>query len=342
MAEPEEKSSRKRQIFTLIKWTLCLIVLIFVGQQGYRLWNQDELHEVSINWVMLIPAGIAYLLGWIPSVWFWRKLMLACGCPVDWKNSTRAYYCGHLGKYIPGKAMVLVIRSAMVKDHGCRPTIAALTATCETLLMMGTGLVVTFCLLPFVFSKEHLAKLPGWLTPLLEWQGLLPVVGLTATFLLVPVIAYLVSFVGRKMTPREFLEEKPIQIKSKLIFQGLLGFGFCWIGLGLSLGFVLKSLQPEFVLTENLWSMVAASALATSVGFLAIFAPGGVGVREGLLMWALQAHPEIGPAQAVASAVLLRLLWLFCEIGVAAALYYGIKPTPPATSPTHPATGDTA
>lgn len=330
MTKSETRSNRKKQILTFLKWSLCLVVVIFVAQQGYQLWNQDELHAVTINWWQLLPAGVVYLVAWLPSVWFWRKMMRACGSPVDWKNSIRAYYCGHLGKYIPGKAMVLVIRSALVKNHGCRPAIAALTATCETLLMMGTGLVVTFCLLPFVFTKEHLDQLPSWLEPISGWKTALPIVGLTATLLLVPVIAWMVSYVGRKMTPQEFLEQNDIKIKSGLLFQGLLGFGLSWIGLGLSLGFVLKALQPDFNLIQQLWPTVAATALATSVGFLALFAPGGVGVREGLLMWALQSHPQINPAQAVAAAILLRLLWLIAEMAASTLLYYGIRqPTPP-------------
>ncbi|MEZ6046842.1 MAG: hypothetical protein R3C11_14940 [Planctomycetaceae bacterium] len=65
--------------------------------------------------------------------------MRSCGADVPWGAAIRAHYCGHLGKYVPGKALVLVIRTALVKNAGCPPALAALTATCETLMMMGTG-----------------------------------------------------------------------------------------------------------------------------------------------------------------------------------------------------------
>ena len=58
-----------------------------------------------------LPAGIAYAVGWLPSVWFWRSLMGSLGGRVTFADAARAYYCGHLGKYVPGKAMVLVIDS---------------------------------------------------------------------------------------------------------------------------------------------------------------------------------------------------------------------------------------
>ena len=59
-------------------------------------------------------------------------------------------------------------------------------------------------------------------------------------------------------------------------------------------------------------------------GFLALFAPGGVGVREGVLIEVLQVQPAIDARHAVAAAFLLRLVGLVSEVVVAAVLYYGL------------------
>ncbi|MCA9039004.1 MAG: flippase-like domain-containing protein [Planctomycetaceae bacterium] len=319
---PASKRSPKRMLLMLLKWGLCLLVLGFVIYQGYQLSSKEELAELHVDYLWLISAGLIYIVGWLPSVWFWRALMKSCGAEVSWWSAIRAYYCGHLGKYVPGKAMVLVIRTALVKNAGCRPALAALTATCETLMMMGTGLVVVGSLFPLVFTEEQRTRLPDFLQPLATSAWILPSLVIGLTVLCLPIIARLVTLVGRKMTPVEYQLDRPIVIRTSLLFQGLLMFGICWIALGLSLGFVLKSLQPDLSLLDHFWTFVAACAVATSIGFLALFAPGGVGVREGLLMWSLTAIPEINPAQAVAAAVLLRLVWLAFEILTAALLYY--------------------
>ncbi|QDU79181.1 hypothetical protein Pla110_08860 [Polystyrenella longa] len=311
----------KRLLFAMLKWGLCLLVLVFVIYQGYQLSSKEELSELHIDYSWLLLAGIVYLAGWMPSVWFWRALMRSCGADVPWRPTIRAYYCGHLGKYVPGKAMVLVIRTALVKKH-CPPALAAITATCETLMMMGTGLVVVGSLFPLVFTMEQQSRLPAFLQPLIIHPWLLPALVIGTTLLLLPLIARMVTVVSRKMTPPEYQLEQPIHIRTLLLFRGLFLFGVCWITLGISLGLVLKSLQPDLSLLEHFWTFVAASAVATSIGFLALFAPGGVGVREGLLMWSLAAIPEISPAQAVAAAVLLRLVWLTFEILAAVGLYY--------------------
>ena len=45
----------------------------------------------------------------------------------------RAYVVSHLGKYVPGKAMVVVIRTALVVPFGARASTAAIATFYETL-----------------------------------------------------------------------------------------------------------------------------------------------------------------------------------------------------------------
>jgi uncharacterized membrane protein YbhN (UPF0104 family) len=67
-------------------------------------------------------------------------------------------------------------------------------------------------------------------------------------------------------------------------------------------------------------------ALAYVAGFLAVFLPGGVGVREALLLALLRpelAHQGVRGAEAVAAlaVVLLRLVWTVAELLMAAVAY---------------------
>ena len=45
----------------------------------------------------------------------------------------------HLGKYVPGKAMVVVVRAGMVVPFGARASTAAIATFYETLVMMAAG-----------------------------------------------------------------------------------------------------------------------------------------------------------------------------------------------------------
>ncbi len=51
----------------------------------------------------------------------------------------RAYLVSHLGKYVPGKAMVVIVRAGMVVPFGARASTAAIATFYETLVMMASG-----------------------------------------------------------------------------------------------------------------------------------------------------------------------------------------------------------
>ena len=64
--------------------------------------------------------------------------------------------------------------------------------------------------------------------------------------------------------------------------------------------------------------VVASVALATVAGFVIAVFPGGLGVREGVLMYAL--GPALGTDLAVVSALVLRLVWVAAEFVAALAV----------------------
>ena len=65
--------------------------------------------------------------------------------------------------------------------------------------------------------------------------------------------------------------------------------------------------------------VIASVALATVAGFVVAVLPGGLGVREGVLMAALA--PALGNDHAVVAALSLRLVWVAAEL-VAAAVFF--------------------
>ncbi|GAB4156490.1 MAG: lysylphosphatidylglycerol synthase transmembrane domain-containing protein [Planctomycetaceae bacterium] len=316
------KFSNRTWYWPIFKWGLCLAILIFVGIRASQLWQDDELREVSFHFGWLGLAMVVYLLSWIPSAWYWQRLLLAMGQSAHFKNILPAYYCGHLGKYIPGKAVVLVIRAGMLKNCGHPASVSAITATFETLLMMGTGLAVGLALFPITEWPPGIADWisPGWLMPFVVIVGVL---------VALPIISALLTRFAIIMTPKTIASpgnEKPaILISKRLIFTGLGVFLVSWILLGLSLGLTLQGVsgEPFDVGHWPIWT--GAVSLATAIGFAAVFAPGGVGVREGLLIEILRIQPGIGERQAVVASVLLRLIWLVAEILAASALYWSYR-----------------
>jgi hypothetical protein len=311
----------KTRAWLLLRWLLCAAVLAFVAGRAWLLWTHEDLAGLEFSAVWLLPAGVVYLAGWLPSVTVWRRLMLRLGARVRPFDAARAHYCGHLGKYVPGKALVVVIRSGLLRDRGAPLLVSGLTAAYETMLLMGTGLALGVVLCPLLVSPERVATWPDWAQSTIG-VPVLPAIGVVAlAAVLLPVLSQLLTLFAVKMTPRGmFRGDQAVRIGPRLVAASLLLLVIGWGVHGLSLGLVLHAVGVPFDLGD--WpSWTGAVALATSAGFLVLFAPGGLGVREGLLIEFLTAQAAIGSRQAVAAAVLLRIVWFAAEIAAAGSLY---------------------
>ena len=325
--EPNAKSSGgrlrlPRWLGTVAKWSLFAVVVVFIGRRAWQLWEQGDFTGLQLRPTWLVLSGGAYALGWLPSVWFWRRLMQSLGASVSWHETARAYYCGHLGKYVPGKAMVLVIRAGMMRRAGVSLAAGALTATYETLFLMGVALLVAATLSPLFFRSIPWSDLPAGWALLRDHAWAVPPAVLVLTAAALPVVSRLLSVLAWKATPPDFRENRPVGvglIPTRLLYEGVVAFALAWACHGLSLGLAVRSLGAAWRWADwPVWT--AAVSLATSVGFLAVFAPGGLGVREGLLIETLRA--TVGGPRAVLAAVLLRAVWLVTEILLAGGLYY--------------------
>lgn len=318
-ADPRRWTARTK---LALKTAVGLLVLFAVGRHVLKTWHTLQEHGESLR---VQPAWIAvgvllYLVGLGAfGVFFWRVLEES-PTPLRLLPALRAYLISHLGKYVPGKALVVVMRVGLVTPHGARPATAAFATLYETLVMMAAG--------------GLLAAL-GFLARPIELWPIAAGVGLGLAFLVVvdprvfPRIASVASRplkgVGADALPR---------FSTRLLAEGLLWSSAGWVLLGLSQVAVIRALRPEGV-EAGLWPLVAASvALATVAGFAVAVLPGGLGVREGLLMVTLE--PAIGAEPAVLGALALRLTWVLGELLAAAALA-GAGPRPLGPSPESPA-----
>jgi uncharacterized membrane protein YbhN (UPF0104 family) len=223
-----------------------------------------------------------------------------------------------LGKYVPGKALAVLLRVAAVRPWVGSMRIAVVSSILESLTMMAIGASVAAALSLVVLRLEpYLAALAA-------------AMALAAGLPTLPPIARRLAKIGIARVKRRgdfsLSPEIPADVDASLhgINLRLLGTGWlascgCWILLGLSLWATLHAIGAESVtLVDNLPRLVVAVAFAVVVGFLSML-PGGLGVRDAVLMQLLA--PLCGDANALVAAVLLRLVWLVTEVAVCGILY---------------------
>lgn len=314
-------SSPIRRLWPIVKWVLLALVLVAVVRQGWKLGQQVDWAHITIRPGWLILSTLLYVAGWLPAVWFWRELLREVAGPVSWFEVSKAYFCGHLGKYVPGKAGVIFIRAGMLKSQGVPVIPGALSAGYETLASMAAGAAVGAALLPFAISPQALAKILVWIPGGTNIPGLIPVAVLIGCLFGLRVMSRMFHRIVRKMVPAEGTEGlvtvrcwwgQPTWLAFILLVLGW------WIH-GLSMGCTIQALSPDPVSWSDWPRWTAATSLSIVLGFVALFSPGGLGVREWILMEILE--PELGPLALVAT-VLSRFIWLIGECGAAGILYY--------------------
>ncbi len=225
----------------MIKAIVAIVVLWAVGRHVLRTWNDLRRQGTALHFepIWLVGSGLLYLAGLAAYGRFYERILHASATPVRLGPALRAYLVSHLGKYVPGKAMVVVVRAGMVVPLGARASTAAIATFYETLVMMAAGGVVAAAGFTTAAGAERgrleIARAGDRSTcpfyQLVALAGL--ALGLAFLVLVVPPmfgrLARLVSLpipgVGPEALPR---------LTAGLLVRGLLWSAAGWILLGLS------------------------------------------------------------------------------------------------------------
>lgn len=286
-----------------IKWCLFGLVIWFVSRQARDMWRDLEGKTLSIDLVSFALCSFCTLVAWFPSIWFWRWLLVELGMSPPWFPTVHSYLVGHLGKYVPGKATVIVIRTAMLRKFGLRPAVGAFTVTLETLTYMAAGVATVAMLAPYASVNvphlewlKMLAERPAWGIGVALGVTLAGIVGLSLSSRQFVTLASRMA--ERRGDGDGVLEHLPWY----LVPCGFVLFLAAWWIQGLGLGLAILAVSPQDFAWSDWPRWTGAAAIAMVGGFVALFAPGGLGVREALTL-ALLSNLEPG------AAVLVTVVW---------------------------------
>ncbi|MBX9584345.1 MAG: flippase-like domain-containing protein [Gemmataceae bacterium] len=322
-------ATRKR-LWLALKTVLAAAIVVGVGRQFADILTAPELnpYPFPLRVEYLPPAALLYFLAHACWAGFWVRLLHSQGVPVGWWAGWRAYTVSQLGKYVPGKAWVILIRVGMLRGTpGARPLVVGVTATYETLTSMAAGALIGVALLPSL----------GVLPPELSGKGflLLAVGGL-------PVVLGVVNKLAARRASRLRGPDAPPLPSPPLglLAQGLIHGAAGWCLLALSLALTIRAVAPD----PPAWGWDAFRAdlgtvcIAYVAGFVVLVAPGGLGPREYFFRVLLTPRfvaagltLKLAKALAAVVAIVLRVAWSGPEVLIAAWLY--LRRPPPTGEP---------
>jgi hypothetical protein len=336
--------SRFRRWWPVLKMLLGLAILFAVGRQFFRDLQTPGLWERPLHPGWLLLSGLLYLAGISLSALYWQRLLGHLGERPPLGVALRAYFIGHLGKYLPGKAWALFLRASLVHRGGVRLGLATLTSFYEVLTTMAAGALVAAVLFAALgpeagspFDAADLGRLLRLEAPAGGVVGRLPAVLLSLAVLLVvglpllpPLFNHLVHHLSLPFRERDAARLPHIRLAH--LAEGLVLAGLGWLLLGASVAATLQGIvgpAASFWALPTLGRLAAVMGLSYVIGFVILVAPGGLGVREFFLtlflrpdLAALPGMDEAAARGTTALAVLvLRLVWTAAELVAAGLLY---------------------
>ena len=274
----------------------------------------------NLDWLRIAIAALLYTIGLlIPGLVLHSALRSLAERP-RLSTAIASQLIGHAGKYVPGKAMVIVLRAGGLSVDKVNPVRATISVFMETLLMMGVGAAVAgavvWCL-----------DIPDWM----KWSAL----GVAA-FASVPTLPPILKVVAAKVSnttsdPSNEDSEKSNSISSlRFYLTGWSWSIFSWAFIGASFTFLVSAIPSATptvdVISSGFVSLAAVStaaiALAMVVGFVSLI-PGGAGVRELVLTTVLAT--AISPVQALLGAIAARILFIVVESVCASVAWHWLS-----------------
>lgn len=295
------------------------VAVLVTAAFGWTIWKAArELAATPFDWRQFgwhyLPlAGLLYALALGCASRMWHRVLLSMGVAIPYLRAARAFAASQLAKYVPGKAMVLVVRCGLVcgaEDQSATTTTASArlgpviaSTFVETLMWVLVGAQVGCIGLLFR---------PGISTEL--FWGSIGIMLLFGVLTLPPVFSQAINLAAKLKRAKNWDEAK-FHLDWPTYFRAWSWSLLGWLLYGGAMFFVLQAVSTESLDGTMYGLALTTICLATVGGFISML-PGGLGVRE-LVMLPLLAG-SFSTSVALISAILMRLVCVAVELLLAA------------------------
>jgi len=290
-------ASLKRWLGWTARIVLTIAVTYFLFRSLRLSWSEIAALD-AVDWrprPAPFAASLAVLLAvLVYAVWLWMAMVRSLGGPaLPLVEAIRIFYLALLGRYLPGKVWQLAGLAYLAGKKGVSLPVATSSAVLGQIFSLGAAACVAAGGLAVGVGQGYPSGAALW--PL----AVLALVGIAA---LVPAAQRLALRLAFRLGGKG---EAAPELDGWFGARWLALYLPVWLGYGVAFGLLWASFQA---LPAVFWpGAIGALAAAYFVGYAALFAPAGVGVREGAL--AVLLAPWAGAAAATVLAVIARI-WM--------------------------------
>jgi len=277
------------KLLTLLKtaipflfYTLLIIFLVLY----LRSIHWEELRTVRIAWQYLLIATFFGLATRFFGAFIWFVILknLGAGKIANKVELIYVYAKSWMGRYIPGTAPWILGKIYFASKQGVSKNKLAVSSLLEGALQIAVLMALSVVMLA---SDHRLDVVDSRLK-----IAMLSVLFLCIIAMIPRVFNTIISLAYRLLRKKTLAKEH--LATNQTILKGAALFALAALLNGISLFFIAKTVYPALGSDELLFIMGVGN-LAGAAGMLAVFAPSGIGVREGiqLLLLGIIMPPEL-------------------------------------------------
>jgi len=284
----------------VLQYLVPAVIALFLGQALYNSWEEVRTYRWSCDYSLLALSLGIMLASLCLYAWQWRFSLQRLGAAISFIKALRIYFIGNLARYIPGTVWQFMGWFYLLEQEGVSPVQTLTSIAVNQVIQNMAGLT-----LAFVVLGQRLGKIASYPT--------LIVIPLGLAIIQPSVLERLLNW-GLRLFRRG-----PVAIE--LTAWDLARFTAIhlsiWLGYGLAFYLFTRALYPMPLKWLPAWTGIFAGAWV--IGFLSFLAPGGLGVREGILLYLLGLYL---PSPVAIVVTLLSRLWVTAAelMGTALAL----------------------
>lgn len=295
-------SSMGTWAWRLAKYATFAVVLFFVARELLTRFRGVEWSHTSFRAGFLVLAAAFQMLASLVGPLVFRLLLKAQSNQPSWRALLTSVWIARIGKYIPGKFASTLGAIWMLHRQGLAASAAASATLLSQGMMVLAGLMTA---LPVALWPPTRQAMPAawWLCVILLAIGS------------ICIHPRVFSIVGSLLTRKLGMPPSSLNLRFADYVKA-----FAALLLGQVLGGVMLWLLLSSVVdAPPRWIplCISAGAMAGTASLLAIFAPGGLGVREGILLIILGQIMSVGDSAIVV--VVARLVQVVVEVLLAFA-----------------------
>lgn len=287
--------ARPGRTWRLVQLALTIVLVAFAGWYLWRQWSSVAGAGIAFDFdlLWLSVASVIVLATYALLIETWRQVLVRLGAPVAFAPAARVWFISNLGKYVPGKIWQVSAMTVMIGEHGVPLAAAGASAVVMTIANVATGLAVVL-----LISAPTVQQLAGGSTGVLA-----ATIGLVLVLVAAPLLARQWNALARRLGRDQLAVSVPLSA----VWIAVAGCAVSWLLYGVAFQFFVRALIGPGAAPTS--AFITAHAASYLVGYLTLFAPGGIGARE-LVLSSVLVPLRIATAPQAAVITIASRLWL--------------------------------